>query len=349
MLDSIQSLLDAFPEGVVQVRAGIVLGANEAARRYLSQLNPGSALPLAISLPEAGKTETGIFVLGAKTYTYSCKASGEEHVLLFCPESQSALENWQLDGVLRQLRNLLGEILAEVGPATAVPGEGVAADTFGKTFHRLFRLISNLEFMQQTTEEGGVPFQPVTMDLDGLCRDTAQLAGDLLREAGVTLEYRFKGRRSGLLIPGDPKLLQRMLLGLISNAARAAGEGKVTLTLLRSGDWARIMVVNSGPTPDDRHLSALFQGGAGLPLPGQGAGLGLPIARHIAQLHGGTLLPYGGGSAPGVLVSLPAGLLNGQTSVRSPSAVQWDGGLDPVLVELSDVLPAHLFGMEGLD
>lgn len=348
MLDSIQSLLDAFPEGVVQVRAGIVLDANEAARRYLSQLSPGSALPLSISLPEAGKTETGTFVLGAKTYTYSCKASGEEHVLLFCPESRGALENWQLDGVLQQLRNLLGEILVEVGPATAVPDGGVAADTFGKTFHRLFRLISNLEFMQQITEEG-VPFRPVTMDLDGLCRDTAQLAGDLLREAGVTLEYRYKGRRSGLLIPGDPKLLQRMLLGLISNAARAAGEGKVALTLLRSGDWARIMVVNGGPAPDDRQLSALLQGGAGLPLPGQGAGLGLPIARHIAQLHGGTLLPYGGDSAPGVLVSLPTGLLNGQTSVRTPSAVQWDGGLDPVLVELSDVLPAHLFGMEGLD
>ena len=51
---------------------------------------------------------------------------------------------------------------------------------------------------------------------------------------------------------------------------------------------------------------------------------------------------------PSVLVSLPTGPLNGRSSVRAP-AVQRDGGLDPVLMELSDVLPASLFGLEGLD
>ena len=49
-----------------------------------------------------------------------------------------------------------------------------------------------------------------------------------------------------------------------------------------------------------------------------------------------------------MLVSLPTGPLNGRSSVRAP-AVQRDGGLDPVLMELSDVLPASLFGLEGLD
>ena len=345
MLDSIQSLLDAFPEGVVQMRAGFVLAASEKARQYLPQLCPGAPLPVVLSLPAPGETEAGSFECSGAAYSYSCKAIGDECILLFRPHVRSALESWQLDGTLRQLRELLGDVLAE---AASVPGGGMSA-SFNKTFHRLFRLVGNLEFMQQITEEDGVPFHPITMDLDGLCQDTVQLAGDLLREAGVSLEYAYKSKSRGLLIPGDLQLLQRLLLGLISNAARAAGGRKVVLTLRRSGNQALILVSGGGGAYD-RQLDALLGAAPGkdLPLPGQGAGLGLSIARHIARLHGGTLLPFGGESAPGVLVSLPTGPLDGRTSVRTPAA-QRDGGLNPVLVELSDVLPAALFGMEELD
>ena len=56
MLDSIQSLLDAFPEGVVQAHAGCVLAANEKARQYLPQLEPGGPLPAEIPLPPPGET-----------------------------------------------------------------------------------------------------------------------------------------------------------------------------------------------------------------------------------------------------------------------------------------------------
>lgn len=347
MLDSIQSLLDSFPESVVQVRGGTVLASNEKARQYLPQLTPGAPLPACIALPEQGESGTGSFVIDNTVYSYSCKSGPEGCVLSFRPSPrEAALKEWQLDGALQQLRALLGDILAEAG-GDAFPGQGAPAG-FNKTFHRLFRLISNLEFMQQAAGEEGVPFRPVTMDLAGLCRDTVRSAGDLLRESGIQLEYR--SRESGLLIPGDPELLRRLLLGLISNAARAVGEGRVGVALRRGGGWAILVVSNLGAPPSRRQLAALLQEdqGGDLPLPGQGAGLGLPIARHIAALHRGKLLVQGGDRPPSVLVSLPTGPLNGRSSVRAP-AVQRDGGLDPVLMELSDVLPASLFGLEGLD
>ena len=56
MLDSIQSLLDAFPEGVVQAHAGCVLAANEKARQYLPQLEPGGPLP-SVSLYSSPQAE----------------------------------------------------------------------------------------------------------------------------------------------------------------------------------------------------------------------------------------------------------------------------------------------------
>lgn len=343
MSDSIQSLLNAFPEGVVQTRSGLVLAANEQARQYLPQLTLGEALPFDFRFPGPGETETGGFVFDGVSYAYSCKAGGEEQILLFRPDARGALEGWQLDGALRQLRELLGDVLAEV--STAAPN-GETSAAFNKTFHRLFRLIGNLEFIHQTAEGGGVPFQPTTVDLDVLCRETVGLAGDLLREAGVTLEYTCKARH--VLIPGDARLLKKMLLGLISNAVRVAE--KVTVTLHRRGDQARLMVSGGSPVTDQRQLNAFLQSrpDGGIPLAGQGVGLGLSIAWHIVRVHGGTMQPSGGSSIPRVVIALPVGTQEGKVTVHTPP-VQRDGGLDPVLVELSDVLPASIFGWEGLD
>lgn len=338
----IQSLLDAFPESAVLVREGVVAASNEKARQFLPQLVPGTPLPDCIVLPEEGESGSGVFTAGSAVYGYSCKSGPEGWMLSFRPTPpQAGLKNWQLEGALGQLRGLLGDILAEAG---AAPGE-TSAD-FNKTFHRLFRLINNLDFIASGAE--GISFRPVTMDLAGLCRDVAGNAGDLLRESGIVLEYR--SRESGLLVPGDPELLRKLLLDLISNAARAVGEGRVDMTLRRSGSWAVVSVSNVGAAPTQRQLDALLREDRAetLPLPGQGAGLGLPIARHIAALHRGKLLVQGGEHALGVLVSLPTGPLDGQSSVRTPT-VRRDGGLDPVLTELSDVLPSKLFGLEGMD
>lgn len=347
MLDSIQSLLDAFPEGVIQVREGAALAVNAMALHYLPGLAAGSPLPPSIILPENGNTGTGVFTAGEGRYTYSCAPAGDGQMVLFRPAPQSALTGRQLTGALRELRSLLGEVMAEVGPAT-LPGAQVPAADFSKSMHRLFRLIENLDYLDQASEEGTVPFRPVTMDLAGLCLHTVQLAGPLLKEAGVRLSLRSSD--VSMLIPGDPELLQKLLLTLISNAAKESGEVILTLTRSSRADQARLTLSGSGGPPSARQLASLFQEGPGdgLPLPGQGAGLGLSIARDIVGLHRGALLTQWGGSALTVTVGLPSGPLDGRVQVRTPQA-QRDGGLDPVLMELSDLLPSGLFGLEELD
>lgn len=140
----------------------------------------------------------------------------------------------------------------------------------------MLRLVNNLEFLRDTKSQSGVAFSPVTMDLAGLCRHTAEDTAPLLAQAGIQLRYQ--SSTEGLLIPGDAALLSRMLLGLLSNAAKAAPSGTVLLTLRRWGDRAVLTCTNSGSTPDDGQLSALLEGASPhlLPEPGEGAGMGLP-------------------------------------------------------------------------
>ena len=108
---------------------------------------------------------------------------------------------------------------------------------------------------------------------------------------------------------------------------------------------------NSGSTPDDGQLSALLEGASPhlLPEPGEGAGMGLPIIRHIVALHGGTLLlerREPGGLA--ATVSLPTGPLSMDLTLSTP-APERSGGLSPLLVELSDVLPSSLYQPEDIE
>ena len=140
-----------------------------------------------------------------------------------------------------------------------------------------------------------------------------------------------------------------MLLGLISNSVQTMRGGVVLLSLRRQGDRAVLSLTDSGERPSDRQVAALLQQDTdqAIPQPGQGAGLGLSVVRHIAALHRGTMLVEWGEKAPVILISLPAGAQE-RLAVRTPE-VQQDGGLSPLLVELSDVLPPQLFGQEGLD
>lgn len=208
----------------------------------------------------------------------------------------------------------------------------------------MYRLLSNLDFMRGMDSSEGTLFRPVTLDLVGPCRRLTEEAAFLLREAGVQL--RFQCRLASLLIPGDPALLQKLLLTLISNGAKAAHPGELVLTLERRGNQA---VLRLGDRGEGRCLDDLFppkEAEARIPAPGDGAGMGLAIARHIVELHQGTLLlgERGGGGVL-ALVSLPTGPLRMDLAVCTP-APEPAGGISPVLMELADVLPLSLFHLD---
>ncbi len=144
---------------------------------------------------------------------------------------------------------------------------------------------------------------------DALAREPVDLAG-LAAEEAVRVDAEVEVRGGGAAeVPGDPRLLRRLLRNLLENARRyhrlpvdGAGEA-VQLVIDAAADPLSLAVLDRGPgvpvAERDRIFEAFYRveghsEGAG------GVGLGLALARQIARAHGGDVRCEprdGGGSA----------------------------------------------------
>ena len=129
-------------------------------------------------------------------------------------------------------------------------------------------------------------------------------------------------------VHSDPQLLRRVLQNFLSNALRYAGHGRVLLGVRRRGQNLRVEVWDTGAgiAPEEQQL--IFQEfRRGSAAGGQGLGLGLSIARRMADLLGHRLglrswpglgsvfhlevplakPPPARASAPGAMQPLPTG------------------------------------------
>jgi signal transduction histidine kinase len=91
-----------------------------------------------------------------------------------------------------------------------------------------------------------------------------------------------------VLVLGDPERLRQLLRNLVANAVRAAGDAEaVTLCGYREGGGVVLEVRDRGPGIPPEQQARIFE--KFYKGPGGGAGLGLAIAKQIAELHRGTI------------------------------------------------------------
>jgi signal transduction histidine kinase len=113
---------------------------------------------------------------------------------------------------------------------------------------------------------------------------------------------------TGLLLDGDRQRLLQVFVNLVSNACDASHRGgEVVVEAETAADLVRVRIIDRGTGIDDAVRERMFEPFYTTKPPGEGTGLGLPLAHSIVREHLGSIEVE---SAPGkgttVVVELPS-------------------------------------------
>ena len=160
--------------------------------------------------------------------------------------------------------------------------------------------------MLARADAGGYPLRPVDLYLDEVVADCRRAVDVLATERGVTI--RSEGP-ADIPYRGDEDLLRRLVLNVLQNAVQhTPSGGSVAIEIRQEAGEVHIRVTDQGagiPADDRQRIFDRFVQ-LDAARRGQGTGLGLPIARWIAEAHRGTLvLERSGPGGTTFRISLP--------------------------------------------
>jgi signal transduction histidine kinase len=179
------------------------------------------------------------------------------------------------------------------GPAVSDETRRAAAEDISAETARMTRLVDRLLTLARADAGLSLELAPIEMGalVTEVCRQARTVHIDRALECTI-IDARFAG---------DEDAIRQLLWILLDNALRHA-RFRVSVTLALEGDWARLTIADDGQgiAHEDRErvFERFYQ--ADRARTGQGAGLGLSIARWIVEQHRGRILAgesAGGGAA----------------------------------------------------
>lgn len=314
---------------------GRIIAANAAA--LARQIIIGSQVTdlMASGKEEYAEFQSGCLCLDLELCGQHCPVTvsvvGILHLFTLEPEdTENDLRMLSL--AAQQLREPLSDVMALV---ENLPPETRELPGISRGLHRLMRIVGNM-----------TPHPTLRMemaDINALLREVWDQAQPACESRGI--RFTFSPHPVPVYSCADTGLLTRAVHNLLSNAMKAAPGGSIHLQLTTHRQFYRITMHDTGSLQPGqiRDPFTRFLREPGLDAPEQGLGLGMRLVRSAAFAHGGTVLidsPREGG----VRVSMTIPIQQNASTLRSPRLqVSYCGELDPLLIELSDVLPPEFY------
>jgi signal transduction histidine kinase len=204
------------------------------------------------------------------------------------------LKNEFFANVSHELRTPLTLILTPVEDLLTRPLSSGVRDSLlviRRNANRLLRLIDDLLDLAKL-DVGGLRLHVAELDLMELCNRLVEgvRPAALVRRMKLTIEAPF----TTLDVFGDPHRLEIVLTNLVGNALKFTPDGgSITLRVEQDAETARVRITDTGPGIAAAELTRIFDRfyqveGSERRQHG-GAGIGLALAKKLAELHSGNI------------------------------------------------------------
>lgn len=230
----------------------------------------------------------------------------EQRVLQRTSELQAANEK------LKELDHLKSTFVSVVShelrtPMTSIKGyienllDGLAGELTDKQTRSLERVKHNIDRLTRMINElldlskieaGRLELHLAPIDIVDLVEDVVENHRATARQKSILLRTVLHAPLP--MVRGDTDKLHRVLINLVHNAIKFTPEGGAILVEVgtQGDDFVQVTVIDSGngiPPDELDKIFDKFYWSKSTPVEARGAGLGLPIAKNLVELHGGVM------------------------------------------------------------
>ncbi len=345
------SMVDMFMYPVFRVKDNIIIEANTSAQQRDVTVGTSVTSLLVSGQQEYSEFSGGCLSLSLSTggITYIASVIRHEDSDLFhlrsehlSPELRTfALAAQNINQPLSNLLNLADQLFTDAA-IRSDPEKQHQAAQINKNLYQLLRIAKNM----QAAGEGNVAANLATVNIVGVFDEVLHKAAITASQSGRTLDIKLPSEAIYCL--ADSVLVERAIYNLISNAIKFSPAGStIQAELTHSADRLRFSLQNQHDRrPQDLmgNVYLRFLREPGIEDGRNGLGLGIPMVQAAAAAHGGTLL-LDHPNADTIRFTMTIAVKNNKPGTLRSNIMLLDyaGGYDRMLLELSDVLPASEF------
>lgn len=350
----IMAMLDLIMRPAFCVENGVIARVNQAAENVTIESGIPVSRLLATGLAEYAEFNGGCLYLTLQLSGTQCGASvtrmdGFDVFLLEDDTDHAELKAMAL--AAQNLREPLSSVMTLVGSlqnTVESTDNPAAADQMARLNRGLFqmlRILGNMSDANRYRTDAHARME--TKDIRGLFGELFEQMSAMTAHADITLD--FTNLPDSLFCLVDSEKLERAVYNILSNSMKFTPKGgTIQAKLFRKDNRLYLVIQDSGTgIPDHQRGSVYsrFLRQPGLEDSRQGIGLGMVLIHSAATVHGGTVLVE---QAQGHGLRLTMTLeirQNRDGQLRSPGLrVDYAGEWDHSLIELSESLPASLYG-----
>lgn len=353
--DDISTILSLIPQPAFCVQKGKIVQSNSAAEALMLPLNADIENHLgACYYPYLDFRDGFLFLtFHLNGHKYQAFVSHLENADIFVLDDDNPRSDLQtLATVAAAFRQPVSSVIASVGNLTPLlnstdePKNQEFAAQMNHHLWQMHRMLCNMT--DAIRYVNGYSRRTVCRDLCAFLSEIFQKVQDIAGKSGISFKYTLPKKEISCLV--DTQILERAIYNMISNAIKASSSGTmINAVVVYREKQIFISIEDLGNGILDQMGGDLFRyltRPNGIASGEDGLGLGMILIRSAAMVHNGTVLidrPYRSGTR--ITLCIPHMPAENVLQSSRKLFIDYAGGWDHCLLELSDVLPSHLYGI----